>query len=144
MTKPIAKIDSNAITPLQYSKGARYRLDIPFEMEVEDLIKPSAWTHIRRDQPQLGAGNIIECVKEDMSLFVELFVIGHSGDQLFVRVMREVILEESKEEKISEAHKIKFLGPVKKHTIIRVSDNEELRTGISSRAEAEQILKNHY
>lgn len=146
MTDPqkfTAKIESQAVEPIQY-KSQVYRADMPAEMTVEDLLKPMTWINVKRKFPQIMSGNLIQCVKEDMSLFVELFVIGVSGDQIFLKLLRSIALEEAAEDKSESAYLIKWCGPVKKYCLIRKSDNEELRSGFTSRLEAQECQRNNY
>ncbi len=143
MTNLTPKIDSESIDPIQFSDGTTYRVKMPVDMTLEDLLLPTAWINAKRKYPQISTGNLIQCVKEDLSQFIELFVIDGSGDTLFVKPLRVVALEEVKEEKEDAPYKIKYLGPIKKHAVIRVSDGHELRSGISSKSAAGLWIRNN-
>lgn len=143
MTNLIARIESQAVEPIQY-KSIVYHADIPADMTIEQLTNPQAWINIKRKFPQIAAGNKIECLKQDMSLYVELLVTGVSNDILFVKVLRAVDLEDKVELKEESAYEIVWKGPVKKFAIVRKSDKEELRSGFSAKPEAQECLKNNY
>lgn len=140
--KPVTRIDAYSIEAIQY-KASTYRTDISVEMSVDDLLKPEVWINAKRKFPQITVGDTIQCLKEDISRFIELFVIGTTNDTLFLKVLRDIDLNDNKEPKSNSPYEIKFLGPVKKHTIIRKSDGEELRSGISSKSEAEKWIKDN-
>lgn len=142
MTNIIPKIDSNEIEPIQY-KATIYRAKMPVSMTLDELLKPEAWINVKRKFPQIADGDLIQCVKEDNSLFIELFVIGGSNDILFVKTIRVVNLEEEKEERLNSPYQIKYIKGSKRHTVLRKSNDEELRSGFPSVAEAELWIRNN-
>lgn len=140
---PIARIDSGLVENSKY-KSITYSVDMPVDMTSEQLLNPQAWIHVKRKFPEIAVKNRIECVKEDMSLFVELIVTGVSNDIIFVKILRTVDLDDKIEVKEESAYDIVWKGPNKKFAIVRKADKEELRSGFAAKAEAQECLKNNY
>lgn len=143
LVTPIARIDSAAVENSKY-KSITYNVDMPADMTAEQLLNPQAWIHVKRKFPELAARNRIECIKEDMSLFVELLVTGVSNDIIFVKILREVDLDDKVATKEESAYEIIWKVSTKKFAIVRKSDKEELRSGFTAKAEALECLKNNY
>lgn len=108
---------------------------------VEDLLQPSYWSHMAS---QLNAYDHIEVRADDGSWVVELLVteVGKNYAKVIVRHKYDLVgaLEPAA---ISVAHEVKFMGPQKKHVVIRLSDGQSIKEGISKREEAEAWLKEY-
>lgn len=140
---PIARIDSGSVENSKYN-SITYNVNMPADMTAEQLLNPQAWIHVKRKFPELAVRNKIECIKEDMSLFVELIVTGVSNDIIFVKILREIDLDDKISTKEESAYEIVWKGPTKKFAIVRKLDKEELRSGFAAKAEAQECLKNNY
>ena len=108
---------------------------------VEDLLQPSYWSHMAS---QLNAYDHIEVRSDDGSWLVELLVteVGKNYAKVIIRHKYDLVgaVEPSA---VSATHEVKFMGPQKKHVVIRLSDGQSIKEGISKRDEAEAWLKDY-
>lgn len=126
----------------EYVRG-RFALSLQKEFCKEDLLDNKKWRNVAMAH-NIRAGDIIEVTREDFAFYAELLVIGRQKDELFLKFINFANLEEEKTEKIGEDFEVKWKGPAKKWTIIRKSDNKEIKDAFSSKEEAAYFLKNNY
>ena len=108
---------------------------------VDDLLQPGYWSHMAA---QLNAYDHIEVRADDGSWLVELLVteVGKNYAKVIIRHKYDLV-NVTEAPVLSEQHKIEFKGPQKKHVVIRVSDGQSIKEGISKREEAEAWLKDY-
>lgn len=112
----------------------------------EDLLKPEKWRQVVKANPKLQTGDIIEVIREDNAFYAELLVVGKVNDDLFLKIIHFLNLEEEEEEKLAKESDFEILykGPVRKHVIIRKSDSKEIKDKLASKQEAKFWFKNNY
>jgi len=151
MTKEIPKPQYFIPTNLQSADYARqvfrYSLDKAFSKE--DLLDTKNWRQVVKSTPMLSVGDIIEVLREDNTFYSTLLVTGKVNDDLFVKIITFTDLEKSdksteKKELKSSDYEITWKGPQKKFTLIRLSDNKELKDKFASKDEANHWFKNNY
>lgn len=138
----LPKIDSHDVEPFKHNHQV-FRANIPCEMKSEDLIVPEVWSNVLAGNGSIRTGDIIECVKQDYSAFIELLVVGRERKGLLVEIIREVDFckKATGSNNSEESYEIKWCGPNKKFAILRESDKEELMSGIPSKPEAEAAIE---
>lgn len=120
----------------------RHQLEQHFTKE--DLLNHEKWRQIVKANPSLKIGDIIEVLREDNAFYVELLVIGKVNDNLFVKILSFLNLEDEEKSTKESDFEILWKGPMKKFTIIRQSDKKEIKDKFSSKDEARFWLKNNY
>lgn len=106
----------------------------------EELQDPAYWAHVAA---KLKPWDMIEVRAEDGSYWAQMLVQDASRLWAKVTVLKHVQLH-AVEQKSSEidGHLVKFGGPVKKWTVVRLTDKAVLRDGMS-KADAEKWLADH-
>lgn len=142
----LPKIDSRDVEPFKYNYQI-FRANIPVETKVSDLLTPEIWTNVLVDNVTIKAGDIIECVKQDFSAFIQLIVVGREKKGLLVELIHQIDFtkkdlktRKSEISNESEIYEAKWCGPNKKFAIVRKSDGEELISGIVSKQEVEGAI----
>lgn len=129
-------------------KRALFRFSLPQSFEKDDLEKSENWINIAKAYPDLGLNKnnqgpaLIEVVREDCAFFALCLVIGRVGDNLFIKIINFCELSSAPKE-LGDCD-ILWKGPARKFSVIRRTDNKELKSGFSSREEANFWIKNYY
>lgn len=137
-------------------KRTVYRGVVERGVSPEDVIHPAYWAY---HSAKLKPWDRVELIAEDGTWFGEYLVLGCDRTWARVFALRVVMLtsadvaetqaanaNEGKPEQsssIAPANEVRFRGPVRKWSVIRVSDSAILAEGISQKREAEDWLKNH-
>lgn len=122
-----------------------FTLMVSKETNKADLTDNKKWRNIALAVPALRTGDKIEITREDFAFFAEVLIVGKQKDELFLKLLRFVSLEEdAEEEDLAKDFKVAWKGPNKKWTLFRISDNKEIKDQFSSREEANYFLKNTY
>lgn len=124
----------------------RHQLEQNFDKE--ELLKPEKWRQVAKSHPTLKAGSIIEVLREDNAFYAELLVVGRVNDEIFIKFIHFVKLEDDdviEEKLVKESDfEITWKGPMKKFSLIRKSDSKEIKDKFSSKEEAKHWFKNNY
>lgn len=105
----------------------------------EDLINPAYFAHMAA---QLKPYDHIEVRIDDNSWLAALVVLEVDRNWARVKITSFTSLVEGDDniERASKAHSVEFKGPHFKWSVIRLSDGDKIKTGCSSRAEANAWL----
>jgi hypothetical protein len=142
----------NLFSPHDF-KGAEYkrslfRFVLPQSFTKEDLEKSENWINIAKDYPDLGTNKnnqsaaMVEVIREDNAFFALVLITGRIGDNLFVKIIHFCDLEGAPKE-LGDIE-VLWKGPARKFAAIRKTDNKELKSGFSSKEEAQFWIKNYY
>jgi hypothetical protein len=122
-----------------------YQACVEAGVAFEEVQNPAFWGHVGE---KLRPNDRIEVIAEDGAYFAELLVI--SCDRLWAKtaVLRFVELsapDVSAEllSPLAAGYKVDYKGPHKKHVVIRLSDNEIVKDGIATKAEANGWVSEH-
>ena len=121
----------------------RRRLIFKQNETIQDILEPSYWQHIAQE---LKPGDIIEALKEDFTLFVELFVLDVSRLSAKVKILKLNDFTEDKNKNTSDTlgslklFEIKHLKATK-WCICRISDGQILHSGFQVKEDAEKWLE---
>lgn len=125
-----------------------FRHELEQNFEKEDLIKPEKWRQIAKAHPTLKVGDIIEVLREDNAFYAELLVVGKANDDIFIKFLNFVKLEdeETDVERLAKESdfEISWKGPIKRFALIRKLDSKEIKDKFSSKEEAKHWFKNNY
>lgn len=106
----------------------------PAGTTLEEVLVPSYWTHITR---QLHVGDRIEVTPEDNTWFAVLFVTNIVGnDATVVPVLNTPLVEQAPADTPGNWYKVTWRGTTHKHSVVRIADNEIMKEGFASKAEA--------
>jgi hypothetical protein len=120
-----------------------FRLNLNNAFTKEDLLNPHKWRQIAKSQPTLKTGSVIEVLREDMAFFATMLVVGKVMDEVFLKFINFVALEDEKSNPSKESDfSIEWKGPIRKFAIIRKSDNSLRKDGLASKEEALYHIKN--
>ena len=107
----------------------------------EDLLEPSFWSHV---SAQLTPYDKIEVRWDDGIGYAELLVTGCDRAYAKVHLLRyESLTSTDVSQTQFSKHEIKWRGPVRKWSVIRLSDETSIREELQSRDEAEIWLKDY-
>lgn len=106
------------------------------------LADPSYWAHVAR---KLKPYSHIEVHAEDMSFWCELLVIASGQGWVKVKCINACDIEVPAENEadLLEGFAVSFKGPMKGHTVLRLSDMRVIKEGLPSRNDAVQFVVNH-
>jgi hypothetical protein len=109
--------------------------------KIEDVLQPQYWAHVAG---QLGPYTRIEVLEETGAWMLELLVINCGRNWAKVQVLHKFELEERSETvPTAQSHRVEWKGPVRKFTVIRISDDLPVQDGFTTRPEAQVWLTNH-
>ena len=108
----------------------------------EDALKPEFWAHVGR---MLKPCDRIELVAEDFAWFAEVIVLEADRAWAKVAPLRFVELagKTPAAETLQPDYEVKYMGPSKKHCVIRLSDKAVVQEGIALEADAEAWVRQH-
>lgn len=108
---------------------------------VKDLLQPSYWAHTSAN---FKPYDHIEVRIDDGIWLVELLVLGCDRNWAKVHLLSEHKLTTSDVSQSQAAkHEVQWKGPHLKHCVIRLSDSEIVKEGISDKKEAYVWMANH-
>lgn len=120
-----------------------FRLTLNNAFIKEDLLNSHKWRQIAKSQPTLKVGSIVEVLREDMAFFATMIVVGKVTDEIFLKFINFILLEDEKSELSKNSDfEISWKGPIRKFAIIRKSDNSLRKDGLASKEEALFHIKN--
>lgn len=128
---------------LKLAEGERLIfIDYPeANVTINDMLSPAYWAHVAKS---LKAGCRIEAVAADGSWFVELYVIRADRTWAQTALMREVKLSSLKIDiEKHEDFMVKFGTAQTKFRVIRKSDKQVIKEGLSTAQEAISWLDNY-
>lgn len=119
-----------------------YQAEPELGVTPEDMLSPEYWAHVAQ---QLQPGCRIEAIAEDNSWFAEFLVIRAERTWARVALLRKVVLGEGDTiEEIEDDEEgdvlIKWRGRHSKWSVVRKSDKEVLKEGMSQKQEAKAWL----
>lgn len=124
----------------QYDRN-EYVLNVPQGVEIEDCTQPEFWAHIAN---KLRPYDHIEVRAEDGSWVAELLVLGCDRNWAKVHVMSKTDLVNMKLAFVNDAAIVpEWSGPQTKWRVKRVSDNEILQAGLSTKDESIAWIRNY-
>lgn len=108
----------------------------------EALLEPSYWSHVAA---QLRPQDKIEVIAEDQSYYALLLVTSANKLSAKVAPIQYNDLQNAIEDEAPQAvaHAIKYAGVKAKWRVYRVSDNQPLRDGFSSKDDAQTWLNQY-
>lgn len=107
----------------------------------EDLLRPEYWAHVGQ---QLKPFDRIEARAEDGGWFAEYLVVTAGRGFAQLSLLMSKSLEEAVDMPVgSSAYKVEWAGPQHQYRVRRLSDNQVLKHGCQSKAEAERWLGEH-
>lgn len=102
----------------------------------EDAQSPGYWAHVAAAR-KLRVNDVFEVRCETGEWMLDLIVIEAGTRFARVKVLRTVDVDQPSEADTTlSTVKVEFKGPVKKHCIIRLSDREIIKEGISAKSDA--------
>ena len=107
---------------------------------IEDMLKSEYWAHVAR---QLHISDRIEAVPEDGAFFAEFYVADVGVNRASVVLLRMVNLHGEELPVLATDYCIKWKGQNLKHTIIRISDQANVKEGFASKPDAETWLREY-
>ena len=107
---------------------------------VDDLKCSEYWAHVA---PQLKPGDLVHVFPEDGTFWAEILVLAVSRAAAQVKVLRDYTLTSKAEAPEENAEfELKFAGPVAKWRVIRLSDGEVMKDGMT-KEEGQKYLDAH-
>lgn len=109
--------------------------------DLSDLVDPGFWAHV---SARMKPYDHIEVRVDDGSWLVQLLVLDCSRNWAKVYVLAEHHLTTTDVSQSQAAkHSVEYKGPHKKHCVIRKSDSECVKEGISTKEEAYRWMAEH-
>lgn len=107
----------------------------------EDVLQSAYWTHVATTfQPH----SRIEVMPEDGSWFAELMIVSCGRNWANVLPLRHVELAEAAPAPTAEAkYKVMWRGMTHKHSVVRISDKEVIKSDFATAAEAAKWLEDY-
>jgi hypothetical protein len=92
---------------------------------------------------QLQAGDIVECVRDDLAFYGRVIVTSAFGTRITVAPLDHVEIDVEAPTDLTErsGFKVENGGLVDKHVIIRLADNHVMERGIETAELANQIIR---
>jgi len=116
-------------------------VDVPLGVTVEQATEPAFWAHVAAQMDPLDH---IELRAEDGSWVAYMIVAYCERNYAKVVLDRVVKLEANHEIPMaSRKHSVEWKGPHLKWSVIRMSDREVLKSGMSSKGEAANWMTEH-
>jgi hypothetical protein len=106
----------------------------------EEVLKPEYWAHAAN---KFHPTDRIEVLAEDGSWFAELFVVSCGRNWAKVCQMRYVELSESVADEPQAKFIVKWRGQMHKHCVVRVADNEVIKTEFATAPEAKKWMDDY-
>lgn len=121
---------------------AAYAVVLPHDQSLDDALNPEFWAHVAS---KLRQHDTIRVIPEDGSYFAELLVVNADRTFAKVKLLRHIPLDQpaADAEAPLVAFEVKWNGPHDKHTVIRKSDGEKLKTGFVEKPAAQRWLDDH-
>jgi hypothetical protein len=109
---------------------------------IDDLLQPGYWSHKAQDMKPYDR---VEMRIDDGIWMVELLVLEVGRNWAKVKLLHEhrLTIADIAQTQIAKLHKVEWKGPHLKHVVIRLSDDEIVKDGISSKVDAEQWIADH-
>ena len=118
-----------------------YAVVLPGDVSLEDALKPEYWAHVGH---MLRQHDTVRFIPEDGSYFAEALVLQAGKGFAKLKLLRHEGLEVEPAPAADIATlEVKWNGPHDKHVVIRKSDDEKLKTGFATKAEAERWMVDH-
>lgn len=112
---------------------------LPKGITVEDVENPALYVHLAR---QLQAGSEIRVMAEDESFIAWLYVIQSHGNDVIVKLIHGVELEEVDDVGIVERFEVKLCGR-QRYCIIDTLDGSKIKTDIATQKQAVNDRDDH-
>lgn len=136
-------ITATRMRPAEYERND-WVANIEYGTELQDLLVPGFWAHMAS---KIRPYDHIEARADDGTWVAYLIVTG--SDRTWARVVVDRVVKlTSKDVSDTQAttepqHRVEWKGPHNKFTVIRISDNESLRTGFSTKEDAALWVREH-
>lgn len=133
--KRIAAMPPNFLQPAE-NAHQRWAVVVGMDTPYENILRVEYWAHVA---PKIRQGAIIEARAEDDSWYAEVYVrkVGVGG--VSVREIRyHSFTDDDDLPDVPEQFKIEYRGSLKKHRVVRLSDQVEVGAGFETRADAER------
>jgi hypothetical protein len=141
IAKKVAPRKPVALKEASYDRAV-YQVAVDAGATFEDTIRPEFWAHVGM---LLKPCDRIELIAEDFAWFGEVIVLEADRTWAKVGVLRFVELAGRSPdlEKPSPDYEVKYMGPNKKHCVIRLADKQVVQEGIALKADAERWVAEH-
>lgn len=122
-----------------------YMVGVAPGFDLNDAQMPEYWAHVA---VQLKPNDRIEIIPHDFAWFAELIVMQCDRTWAKTAMLRFVELTGSEVAaetlaSLSSGYEVKYMGPTKKHCVIRLSDKTIVQEGIGLKAEANRWVSEH-
>lgn len=122
-------------------KRAVWQASVPAGVDFEDVKTPEFFAHVAK---KITICDRIEVLTDDGLYFAELLVQDVGSGYVKTAVLRFVELAPPiKVEGEATKFDVKWMGPHKKHVVIRKSDNFMVREGLATKSEAHDWVAGH-
>ena len=111
--------------------------------KLEEVEKPEYWSHVAS---KLQPGSRIEVSPEDATWLAELYIVSCGRNWVKTCTLRfHELAESSPDEEVAAVaeYTIGWSGPIKKFRILRNSDKSEMKSGFTTKAEAQAWLADY-
>lgn len=118
-----------------------FAVNAPAGTTVEDVLNPQYWAHVAAQFEPFAR---VEVLEESGAWMLDLLVIqaGRNWAQVHLLAKHE-LAERTEAMPKAQAHLVEWKGPVRKWSVIRISDSQVLQDGFGSKAEAHAWSANH-
>lgn len=137
----VRKMGSNKLRLAEYRRSV-YMLIPDLGVTIEDIKKPDYWSNVAAS---LRPGDHVEFLADDNSFFVEVLIIdaGQRWAKVHVLQNHQIVPVEHVDTGIEALFDVKWGGNAAKFKVIRLSDRETLKEGLSTKLEAYAWIKDH-
>jgi hypothetical protein len=148
-TKPKKKDAESALPPMTVNttelKQAEYLFTshavvVPGDRTLEQYLAPSAWAHVAA---KINPTDRIHLIAEDMSWVAELFVRSTNRLWVDVAVVSHTRFDKANAPVEDDPYYTKWLGPNKKHCVVRREDNSTVSEGHQTKDDAGAYLADY-
>lgn len=133
------------LMPARFGLAEQLRNDwvanVEFGTTIEDIQEPEFWSFLA---PQMRPFDHIEARAEDGSWMAKLIVLGTDRNWARVKLLHEYKLTTS-DVSMTQAmkHEVLWKGPHLKYSVIRLSDQEAVKTGFDKKDDAQRWMIDH-
>jgi hypothetical protein len=120
-----------------------WHVDVPYGTDPQDLTTASYWAHLSH---RLRQHDVIECLWEDSSAYVECRVLGSGHGWVKVAIIRAVKFEAFSPEQyntILPGHRVQYVNNFAKWCVVRDADKRTLKDKCDTEGEAYTWLANY-
>lgn len=133
------------LAPARMNLAEQWRQDWVVNAEkgtlVDDVMRPSYWAHMAEQMQPLDDVEV-RLETGEWVLELKVLAVGRNFAQVYLK-HRYDLVDATRPDAPQAQHRVDYLGPQRKHVVIRNSDSAAIKEGFSKKAEAQAWLDSH-